>query len=102
MAFISKRFVITTFLAALALVGCGAADDHPPPTGVGDEAGVPVNGLPGCGTEAECPCDHAGDAVDCKVFRKSGDYVSCSIGQRVCGEDLKWGECTGGDQVAPE
>jgi hypothetical protein len=97
---------VAASLAALALVGCGAADDHPPPTGTGEEAGVPgaaaAHGLPTCGTEAGCPCERVGDAVDCKVFRTSGDYVSCSIGQRLCGPDLKWGDCTGGDQVAPQ
>jgi hypothetical protein len=101
MGSLSNRFAVGVFFAVVALVGCGAADDHPP-TGTGTEAVAPTSGLPGCGTEAGCPCERAGDATDCKVYRKSGDYVSCSIGQRVCGDGLKWGDCTGGDQVAPQ
>jgi len=99
---VGVRFIVGAAFAVVALVGCGAADDHPPPTAAGEQAVAPTSGLPGCGTEAGCPCEKAGEVAECKVYRKSGDYVSCSIGQRLCGDDLKWGECTGGDQVAPQ
>jgi hypothetical protein len=97
-------FVLVLSLAAIgvvgSVVGCGAApDDHAP---IGGPATIPSTGIPTCGTEEGCPCEHAGDSVDCKVYRKSGDYVACSIGATVCGEDLKWGKCTGGDQVAAD
>jgi len=42
-----------------------------------------------------CDCDKPGDVVDCgQVERVSGEYVSCSMGQRTC-DDGKWGACIG-------
>ncbi|HEX2673850.1 MAG TPA: PA14 domain-containing protein, partial [Polyangiaceae bacterium] len=42
-----------------------------------------------------CACDKPGDVVDCgQVERVSGDYVSCSMGQRTC-DAGKWGACIG-------
>jgi hypothetical protein len=46
-----------------------------------------------------CSCAEPGEIVDCgKVIRRSGDYVSCEMGERSCGADFKWGDCVGGTQ----
>ena len=86
-------------LLALSLAACGAAPDDPAPPPAGSEGALPTSGLPTCGIEEGCPCPHPGDSVDCKVYRTSGSYVSCSVGQRVCSDEGRWGACTGGDQA---
>ena len=85
-------------LSLTLLPACGAAPDDPPP--VGSEGSLPTSGLPTCGEDEGCPCPTPGETVECKVYRTSGSYVSCSIGQRLCGDDHKWLGCTGGDQAA--
>ncbi|MEO7033585.1 MAG: PA14 domain-containing protein [Polyangiaceae bacterium] len=46
-----------------------------------------------------CSCDTNDDVVDCgQVERRSGDYVTCSMGKRTCTGGT-WGECIG-DRVA--
>jgi hypothetical protein len=90
-----------SFLIAIGVLvfasGCGGGNDHDPISG---EGALPPSGVPQCDNETGCPCLNPGQAIECKVYRRSGDYVACSVGQRVCGEDGKWGACTGGDQVA--
>jgi hypothetical protein len=76
---------------------CGSADEHPPGTGDGT---LPPSAVPQCDNDTGCPCLNPGQAITCKVTRVSGDYVACSVGARVCGDDHKWGECSGGDQIA--
>ena len=80
---------------AAALAGCAPADDHAPPTGDADGGiiGPPPSG--GCGTDQGCPCDHPGESVECRAYRKSGDYVACSPGTRLCGADGRWQACVG-------
>lgn len=49
--------------------------------------------------EEGCPCDAPGTIVDCgEVVRRTGDYVSCSIGKRACNAGA-WGACIG-DQIS--
>jgi hypothetical protein len=87
-------------VAANGSSGCASANDHAPQAPEGDAgvAGAPPPG--GCGTDKGCPCEHPGDSVDCRAYRKSGGYVACSPGKRLCGADGRWGDCLG-DQVAP-
>ena len=71
-------------------VGLGdAGSDLPPP--VGDACETPNKG---------CACDRPDEVIDCgQVERRSGDYISCTIGQRTCGSDNTWGDCIG-DRIA--
>ena len=42
-----------------------------------------------------CACDTPDEVVDCgEVDRRSGDYVTCSMGRRTC-RDGAWGQCVG-------
>ena len=99
----SRAFFMRVSISILSLAfvvfacACGSADDHPPSTGGGT---IPPGGVPQCDNDTGCPCLNPGQTIECKVFRTSGDYVACSLGQRVCGDDHKWGECIGGDQIA--
>ena len=53
--------------------------------------------------EEGCPCETPNDLIDCgRVKRVAGDYVWCSTGMQTCGDDKKWGACTGdATAVAP-
>ena len=67
----------------------GGGDDLPPP--VVDACETPNKG---------CACETPDEVVDCgQVERRSGDYVSCTIGKRTCGTDNTWGDCVG-DRIA--
>jgi hypothetical protein len=87
------------FLLGLAGLGCG--NEHPDLAPLrrdllpdGGRTFVPC-ATPGVG----CPCDTPGRTVQCgKVMRRSEDYVSCSLGERTCGTDSKWGDCVGETQ----
>ncbi|MEO6599496.1 MAG: hypothetical protein ABIQ16_06455, partial [Polyangiaceae bacterium] len=71
-------------------LGIGGDGDTRPPPNV-DACETPNNG---------CSCDRPDEVVDCgQVDRRSGDYVSCSIGKRTCGADDTWGDCVG-DSIA--
>ena len=82
-------------LVALAALGCGSerSDLAPLEHNPFQDAGVPDP----CATPSSgCPCEDPGQVVKCgKVARRSEEYVSCSLGQRTCGADSKWGECIG-------
>ena len=71
-------------------VGTGGDGDEKPPPNV-DPCDTPNKG---------CSCEKLDEVVDCgQVERRSGDYVSCSMGKRTCGADNTWGDCIG-DSVA--
>ena len=91
---------VSLLLATMLFVAaCGSGDDHNP---TGGDGTLPPGGLPTCSDNATgCPCSTPGQTTECKEFRKSGDYIACSIGTRTCGADGKWGDCQGTDQVAP-
>lgn len=92
--------VVLVVPTVVLAVGCGS-DDHGAPPPAGDaSATTPVGG--GCGTETGCPCSTAGLSIECRALRKSGSYVACSIGTRVCGADLRWGECDGDKIFDPD
>src|SRR4051812_35957514 len=68
-----------------------------------DVAGAPNKPAPNtdpCATPNKgCACETNDEVVDCgQVERRSGDYVTCSMGKRTC-TDGTWGECIG-DRVA--
>lgn len=80
---------------SLVLVACG--DDRP--SGVGGDGtqlppGTP-SGDPCKPVGPSCPCATAGETSECKVYRISGKYISCSTGIMTCGADNKWGVCEG-------
>ncbi|HYP98521.1 MAG TPA: PA14 domain-containing protein [Polyangiaceae bacterium] len=92
---------------ALALLAIGNACSHgghdgAPFLGVGDAGDKPVPTVDPCETPNKgCACETADEVVDCgQVERRSGDYVSCTIGKRTCdGTTNTWGDCIG-DRVA--
>ncbi len=90
-----------SFSLALSLVGCGSSPDHAAAVDDGD-AGItqPIPTGDACATPAEgCECANPGAVADCgQIERRSGSYVSCSMGQRTCA-DGKWGACIG-DRIA--
>jgi PA14 domain len=65
--------------------------------GTGEQS-TPVVDL--CATPNKgCACDNPDEVVDCgQVTRRSGDYISCTIGKRTC-EAGTWGDCIG-DRIA--
>jgi hypothetical protein len=91
------------FAAVLLLAVCGGADDPSPPYG-----GGAVSPLPGaaqtsggeCAAPTEgCPCAPSSVDVECRVYRHSGTYVSCSVGKMTCIADATgagtYGPCEG-------
>lgn len=81
--------------AAVSLVACGSPDELPP-TSTFSVGEAPRGGDPCALPKAGCPCEETGKTVGCgEVHRLSGDYLSCSVGERICGEDKLWGECVG-------
>lgn len=87
------RKLAAAAVAAAAFVGACKAEENPDATdGHGQMA---VAGA--CETPNEgCDCETPGLEVDCgQVKNIAGDYVSCSMGKRVCGEDGRWGACAG-------
>jgi hypothetical protein len=92
------RGVAVAFL--LALAACG--DGHPLGAGPPDDTAVTkvgdasaVSGNP-CATPNEgCRCEAYGAVIDCgQVDRRSGKFVSCSLGKRTCSGG-RWGACIG-------
>ncbi len=80
------------------LFGCSVADRPNGLSGGGDRPSP----LPGttCGTPSDgCACENDGEVVRCgEVVRRSGDYVACSEGKRLCLNKV-WGACVG-DSIA--
>ncbi len=106
----SRKRPAVVVLAALALAASGACSTRPDDAPASLEAAI-GDGDDGshesasCQTPAQgCPCAKDAAVIDCgKVIRKSGNYVTCSIGTRRC-EHGAWGACIGDtlyDHVAP-
>lgn len=83
-------------LIALGLAGACSSEERPPFAGnvVDISTKVPADR---CSRPATgCACDNPGEIVECGEINHSfGDYLSCSQGRRLCGDDLKWSACTG-------
>lgn len=97
---LERRTLVAALLSSTFLLsGCGDDRANLDPGGNGSPS--PNVDPPRCGTPNEgCPCDSPGEIVECgDVKHRSGDYVSCSIGERACTESGLWGACVG-DQVA--
>lgn len=85
-------------VALAASIGCssGQHDNAPFVGGGGDDGEKPPIADPCQTPNTGCGCGDPGQTVDCgQVERRSGDYVSCSVGVRTCGENGKWGACIG-------
>jgi hypothetical protein len=81
-------------LVALLLAACG--EDGP---GFASTANKGADGstlTTSCVTPNQgCACENEGQVVDCgTVYRRSTDYVSCSMGKRTCNHGT-WGACIG-------
>ena len=90
---------------AWALLAFGNACSHGgreglPYAGVADAGDKPLPMVDPCATPNKgCACENADEVIDCgQVERRSGDYVSCTIGKRTCQGDT-WGDCIG-DRIA--
>jgi len=90
---------------ALSLLVFGSAcshggHDNAPFVGSVDAGDKPIPNVDPCATPNKgCACETADEVIDCgQVERRSGDYVSCTIGKRTC-DGSTWGECIG-DRVA--
>jgi hypothetical protein len=82
-------------LALAVLTGC-KVNEQPDLHGiVGSGPDRDYTGGPECATPDDgCPCDEVGELVDCGTTElRSGDYVSCSMGERECTIDHVWGAC---------
>jgi hypothetical protein len=80
-------------LGLAVLVGACGMNNDAPPLGGGPGTDNDASGG-GCGTpNTGCPCSSDGDSVDCgEVKSVQGDYVTCSIGKRICSGG-SWGPC---------
>src|SRR6187431_2692340 len=91
---------VALILLCSSLLGCSSPSDRAP--GLADVGDAPKPAPQGgaCETPMEgCECKTPGEVTDCgQVERVSGDYVSCSMGQRTCDQG-KWGACVG-DSIA--
>ena len=96
--------IAVALCVACSLFACGTADHAgapyiPAPDG-GDEPDKPLPNADPCATPSKgCTCEKEAELVECgQVERRSGDYVSCTMGYRTC-TDGAWGDCVG-DRVA--
>ncbi len=82
-------------LALTVLTGCKVNDKADLHGIVGSGPDRNYTGGPECATPDDgCPCDEVGELVDCGTTElRSGDYVSCSMGERECTIDHVWGAC---------
>ena len=100
-----KPVRVVLALAVLVLANACSRADHPSAAFTGTAGAAPAMPTPNvdpCETpNTGCSCDTADEVVDCgQVKRRSGDYVSCSMGKRTCdGATRTWGDCIG-DRVA--
>jgi len=71
-------------VVAMAVASCGDRELPPPALGVGAGGGGAIPDR--CATPAEgCKCDTMDEVIPCgEVQVRSGDYVSCSEGERTC------------------
>jgi hypothetical protein len=76
-------------------------DERPPLSGAprGDISSA-VPGDACARPNAGCACETPGESVECGELQvRSGDYATCSIGVRLCGDEGRWGECVGNQTV---
>ncbi|MET0789937.1 MAG: PA14 domain-containing protein [Polyangiaceae bacterium] len=96
--------VALAFVVLLLSTACShGGHESAPYLGSGGDDGnaMPPPNVDPCATPNKgCACETPDEVVNCgQVERRSGDYVSCSMGQRTCGADNTWGACIG-DTVA--
>ncbi len=98
-----KPLRLALALALLTLSSACSTGGHETAPYASDTAGAankPVPNTDPCATPNKgCSCDTNDEVIDCgQVERRSGDYVTCTMGKRTCTEGT-WGECVG-DRVA--
>lgn len=81
------RALVIVSLSSLLVAGCSGGEDHFP-LAPGGEASAPTTAMPSsdpCAAPTEgCPCVPSSVEVECRVFRRSAGYVSCSVGKMTC------------------
>ncbi len=98
-----KPLRLAIALAVLTLSSACSHGGHESAPYTSDVAGAgskPTPNTDPCATPNKgCSCDTNDEVVDCgQVERRSGDYVTCTMGKRTCTEGT-WGECIG-DRIA--
>lgn len=90
------RFFLVGATAMACAAACGTS--FPPQGDDGNRLDTSSNGVCTPGT-AGCPCATAGETAQCgDVVQRSGDYVTCSMGQSACTGGT-WGPCIGHNLV---
>jgi hypothetical protein len=79
-------------VACAVVVGCKGSSGTEGTVGGGSL--TPPGSTTDC-TDQGCPCSSPGATATCKVYRRSGDYVECSLGTATCQADGRWGPCEG-------
>ncbi|MEI9953125.1 MAG: PA14 domain-containing protein [Pseudomonadota bacterium] len=94
------RLAVTLALLAFGNACSHGGHDSAPFVGAADAGDTPLPMVDPCATPNKgCACENADEVVDCgQVERRSGDYVSCTMGKRTCDGDT-WGDCIG-DRIA--
>ena len=94
------RLALVLALLAFGVACSHGGHDNLPFAGVADAGDKPLPMVDPCETPNKgCACENADEVVDCgQVERRSGDYVSCTIGKRTC-DGNTWGDCIG-DRIA--
>ena len=86
-------------VVAIGLTACAKRGNEKAPyvaTDTDASSGIPTPEVDPCETpNTGCACDTADELVECgQIERRSGDYVTCSMGERRCTDGV-WGECVG-------
>ena len=94
------RLALALALFAVTTACSTGGHDGAPFAGNADAGDKPVPVVDPCATPNKgCACENADEVIECgQVERRSGDYVSCTMGKRTC-DGSAWGECIG-DRIA--
>jgi PA14 domain len=95
-----RHVLALTALLLSSACSQGSHDSAPPFDGMVDAGDKPIPNADPCETpNTGCSCDTPDEVIDCgQVERISGNYVSCTMGQRTCTAGA-WGACVG-DRIA--
>lgn len=80
-------------VALVVMLGCKESSNS---QGVSGGSVAPPPSTSDC-TDQGCACSSPGATATCKVYRKSGDYIECSLGTATCQPDGRWGACEGAE-----
>jgi hypothetical protein len=95
------RLALALSLLMLSVACSHGGHDSAPYVAAAGGTSMPTPPSDACGTPAKgCACETPDEVIDCgQVKRRSGDYVSCTMGQRTCQGDGTWSDCIG-DRIA--